>query len=64
MSRPARCSGSQVKKFRNAGETYCVAGFGNPGIRYQATPHNIGFRIVDELAGATPSASPKTKARR
>ena len=28
----------------------CVAGLGNPGIRYEATPHNIGFRIVDELA--------------
>jgi PTH1 family peptidyl-tRNA hydrolase len=27
-----------------------VAGLGNPGIRYEATPHNIGFRIVDELA--------------
>jgi peptidyl-tRNA hydrolase, PTH1 family len=28
----------------------CVAGLGNPGIRYEATPHNIGFRVVDELA--------------
>ena len=27
-----------------------VAGLGNPGIRYEVTPHNIGFRIVDELA--------------
>jgi len=28
----------------------CIAGLGNPGIRYQETPHNIGFMVVDELA--------------
>ena len=31
-------------------KTYCIAGLGNPGTRYQATPHNIGFWVVDELA--------------
>ncbi len=28
----------------------CIAGLGNPGIRYQDTPHNIGFKVVDELS--------------
>jgi PTH1 family peptidyl-tRNA hydrolase len=27
----------------------CIAGLGNPGSRYQATPHNIGFMVLDEL---------------
>jgi PTH1 family peptidyl-tRNA hydrolase len=29
---------------------FCIAGLGNPGIRYQDTPHNIGFKVIDELS--------------
>lgn len=29
---------------------WCIAGLGNPGTRYEHTPHNVGFRIVDRIS--------------
>lgn len=29
---------------------WLVAGLGNPGPKYERSPHNMGFRVVDELA--------------